>query len=202
MELIKEEKVNSKQEQPKNSNNKKQKDLRYEIIDSIKTIGVTVVITLLIIHFAVQLSVVRGESMANTFHDSNIVLLEKFTQRFSNLDRFDVIVFNTDNPEKPYYIKRIIGLPGETVKIDDYGNIFINGELLEEHYGREVIEDAGLAATEITVGEDEFFVLGDNRNNSIDSRFEQVGLVKKDEVLGHVALGLSPLINPNEQQSL
>ena len=192
MERIQEEKVTSTP--------KKKINWKREIFENVKTIGVTVLITLFIINFVAQIAVVRGESMANTFHDSNIVMVEKLTQRFSELKRFQVIIFNTHNPEKPHYIKRIIGLPGETVKIDDDGNIYINGELLEEYYGREIIEDPGMALNESTLGEDEYFCLGDNRNNSIDSRFEQIGSVKKKDILGHVFIGLSPWRNPDKEQ--
>ena len=199
MELIKEKQlIPETNEQP----TKKKKDWRYELWDNVKTIGITVVITLLFMNFVAQLAVVKGESMANTFHDSNIVLLEKLTQRFSSLERFDVVVFNTNNPDKPHYIKRIIGLPGDSVRIDANGVIYINGEALEEHYGREIIQDPGLAINEITLGDDEYFLVGDNRNNSIDSRFEQVGIVKEDEILGRVAYGLSPFVNPAKQQGL
>jgi len=195
MELIQEKQIINEPKPEKKINWKR------EIWENVKTIGLTVIITLLFMHFVAQLAVVKGESMANTFHDSNIVLLEKLTQRFSELERFDVIVFNTDNPEKPHYVKRIIGLPGEIIRIDTSGSIYIDDVKLTEYYGREIIQDPGLASNPITLGEDEYFVLGDNRNNSIDSRFEQVGVVKKDIILGHVLVGLSPFKNPNTAQS-
>ena len=91
-----------------------------------------------------------------------------------------------------YYIKRIIGLPGETVQIAD-GTIYINGEVLEESYGREVMQDPGIAAEPITLGEDEYFVLGDNRNQSSDSRDPSVGLIHRDEIIGRAWLRIWPL---------
>ena len=91
-----------------------------------------------------------------------------------------------------WYIKRVIGLPGETVRIDNQGDIYINDELLEEDYGREVIEDPGIAEDGITLGADEYFVLGDNRNNSSDSRDPDVGAVSKSQIRGHVWLRLRP----------
>ena len=93
------------------------------------------------------------------------------------------------------YIKRIIGLPGETVQIMEDGSIYINGEKLEESYGREVIqpETIGRAAEPIVLGEDEYFVMGDNRNNSSDSRTDIVGNIKREDIIGKAWLRIWPL---------
>ncbi len=90
-------------------------------------------------------------------------------------------------------MKRIIGLPGETVQIDLSGNIYINGEILEEDYGLEPINFPGLAQDPITLGEDEYFVLGDNRNNSSDSRDPSVGNIKRDDIMGKAWVRIWPL---------
>ena len=90
-------------------------------------------------------------------------------------------------------MKRIIGLPGETVQIDLEGNIYINGEILEEDYGLEPILFPGLAAEPITLGEDEYFVLGDNRNNSSDSRDASVGNIHRDDIVGKAWVRIWPL---------
>ena len=84
-------------------------------------------------------------------------------------------------------------LPGETVQIDENGNIYINGELLEENYGAETIQNPGRAANPITLGDDEYFVMGDNRNNSKDSRSEEVGNVKRSQIIGRAWLRIWPL---------
>ena len=122
------------------------------------------------------------------------MIADKITYRFRDPERFDIIVFPFQYKENTFYIKRIIGLPGETVQIDEKGNIYINGEILTESYGREVIkpENVGIAAEPITLGEDEYFVLGDNRNNSIDSRTEIVGNVHRDEIIGRAWLRIWP----------
>ena len=84
-------------------------------------------------------------------------------------------------------------MPGETVYIDPRGTIYINGEALQESYGREIIQSAGLAEEEITLGEDEYFVLGDNRNNSSDSRDPNVGNIHKEDILGKAWIRIWPL---------
>ncbi len=91
-----------------------------------------------------------------------------------------------------FYIKRIIGLPGETVQIDEEGNIIIDGEVLDEGYGKEVIQSPGRAYEEIVLGDDEYFVMGDNRNNSTDSRDPSVGNITRDEIVGRAWLRIWP----------
>ena len=100
--------------------------------------------------------------------------MDKLSYRFKDPERYDIIVFPYQYKEETYYIKRIIGLPGETVQIID-GTIYINGSVLDENYGREKMVSSGLALDEIQLGEDEYFVLGDNRNASSDSREPDVG---------------------------
>ena len=87
----------------------------------------------------------------------------------------------------------ILGLPGETVQIDENGKIYINGEVLEENYGAETIRSAGRASKPITLGEDEYFVMGDNRNNSKDSRSEDVGNVSRSQIIGRAWVRIWPL---------
>lgn len=134
--------------------------------------------------FAGQMVEVSGCSMEPTYHDGYRIFMEKITYRFFSPKRYDVIVF----PRKGdyYLIKRIIGLPNETVYISRTGRIYINGELLDEDYGMEDMTYAGAAGTSIKLGPDEFFVLGDNRNNSLDSRSIYIGNVKADEITGKI----------------
>ena len=118
--------------------------------------------------------------------------MDKITYRFKDPVRYDIIVFPYQYEENTFYIKRIIGLPGETVQIAE-GEIYINGEVLRETYGREVIQDPGMAAEPITLGEDEYFVLGDNRNASSDSREPSVGVIHRDDIVGRAWIRIWPL---------
>lgn len=163
-----------------------------EILGFCLYVAVVIGVTFLIITFVGQRTYVSGSSMENTLSDGDNLIVDKITYRFSDPKRYDIIVFPFRYEEKVYYIKRIIGLPGETVQIVD-GNIYINGEILYESYGREVIRYAGLAAEEITLGEDEYFVLGDNRNDSTDSRDPNVGVIHRDEIIGRAWLRIWPL---------
>ena len=150
--------------------------------------------TAFVLKFVGQRSVVDGSSMCDTLYDGESLWVNKFTYRFHEPERFDIIIFPYAHEENTYFIKRVIGLPGETVYIDEEGKIFINGEELKENYGREVIspESRGLAATEIVVGENEYFVMGDNRNNSMDSRYPNVGNIKKEKIIGKAVFRLFP----------
>ena len=116
----------------------------------------------------------------------------RFPYRFRDPERYDIVVFPYRLEENTYYIKRIIGLPGETVQIVD-GYVYINGVQLDEHYGNEIMEKPGIAAEPVTLGEDEYFVLGDNRNNSQDSRTASVGVIHRDEILGRAWVRIWPL---------
>lgn len=153
---------------------------------------VVLVLTLLVVRYVGQRTVVMGHSMEPTLSDQDNLLVDKLSYRLHDPKRFDVVVFPYQYADKTYFIKRIIGLPGETVRIDDTGNIYINDELLMEAYGKEVIEDPGLARDGIILGADEYFVLGDNRNDSSDSRFVSVGNIKGSQIMGKAFLRIYP----------
>lgn len=146
-------------------------------------------------NFVLQRTIVDGVSMENTLHNGDQLYVEKLSYRFDAIKRFDVIVFYPKGrKEEDYYVKRVIGLPGETVQIIGE-DIYINGSILEEDYGNEPILDPGRAALPITLGEDEYFVLGDNRNHSKDSRTEYVGNVRKENIGGRAFLRIKPFDN-------
>lgn len=164
-----------------------------EILDTSVYLLVVLLLTYLVITFVGQRTVVSGASMEETLSDRDNLIVDKISYRFSEPKRFDIIVFPFQYADETYYIKRVIGLPGETVRIDDAGNIFINGEILDENYGREVIEWPGRAFEEITLAPDEYFVLGDNRNNSSDSRDPSVGNIRKSDIIGRAWVRIWPL---------
>lgn len=149
----------------------------------------------LVITFVGQRTEVEGASMENTLHNGDNLIVDKLSYRFHDPERFDIIVFPFQFQDNTYYIKRIIGLPGETVQIMDDGSIYINGEKLEENYGMEVIkpENIGRAAEPIELGDDEYFVMGDNRNNSSDSRTDMVGNIKRENIIGKAWLRIWPV---------
>lgn len=149
----------------------------------------------LVITFVGQRTEVEGASMENTLHNGDNLIVDKLSYRFHDPERFDIIVFPFQFQDNTYYIKRIIGLPGETVQIMDDGSIYINGEKLEENYGMEVIkpETIGRAVEPIELGDDEYFVMGDNRNNSSDSRTDMVGNIKRENIIGKAWLRIWPV---------
>mgnify|MGYP000015073898 CR=1 FL=1 len=144
----------------------------------------------LVITFVGQRTEVEGASMENTLHNGDNLIVDKLSYRFHDPDRFDIIVFPQEDGR--YFIKRIIGLPGENVRIDEDGFIYINGEKLQESYGKEVMLDPGLAKDGIQLGADEYFVLGDNRNDSMDSRMAEVGPIAGERIIGRAWLRIYP----------
>ena len=168
------------------------KQVMKEILSTSLYLLCVLVVCFLLIKYVGQRTQVEGSSMESTLCDGDNLLVDKISYRFHDPERFDIIVFPYRYEKNTYYIKRIIGLPGETVQIDFDGNIYIDGVLLEEHYGKEVIKKPGAAANPIKLGDDEYFVLGDNRNNSIDSRFEQVGKLKRSELIGKAWVRIWP----------
>ena len=149
-------------------------------------------LTYLIITFVGQRTRVSGSSMETTLSNGDNLIVDKLTYHFKEPKRYDIIVFPYKYEENTYYIKRIIGLPGETVQVID-GYTYINGEQLAgDIYGAEVMESAGIAAEPITLGEDEYFVLGDNRNHSSDSRDPSVGILKRKDLMGRAWISIYP----------
>lgn len=146
----------------------------------------------LIIKYVGQRTVVIGHSMEPTLQDLDNLITDKITYRFRDPKRFDIIVFPFKDNRATLLIKRIVGMPGEIVQVID-GNVYVNGYALEDNYGNAVMTDPGLAADPVVLKEDEYFVLGDNRNNSTDSRFESVGNIHRSEIIGRAWLRVWPL---------
>lgn len=148
-------------------------------------------ISYLVITFVGQRTQVSGSSMETTLSDGDQLIVDKISYRFRDPARYDIVVFPYKYEKNTYYIKRIIGLPGETVQIVD-GYVYIDGQKLDEHYGNEVMKNPGIAEEPLVLGADEYFVLGDNRNNSQDSRAANVGVIHKDDLLGRAWVRIWP----------
>lgn len=149
-------------------------------------------LSFLIITYVGQRTRVSGSSMETTLSDGDNLIVDKISYRFQDPRRYDIVVFPYRYEENTYYIKRIIGLPGETVQVSG-GYVYINGEqLTSDIYGLEPMETAGEAAEPITLGENEYFVLGDNRNHSSDSRDPSVGVLKRNELVGKAWVRIYP----------
>lgn len=135
---------------------------------------------------------ISGNSMDPVLANDDVVFVNHFAYSFASPKRYDIIAFNVSNADSSkIYVKRIVGLPGEKIRISN-GKIYINGKILQDDISDELIITAGLAAKEIELGEEEYFVLGDNRNNSEDSRFANIGNVKKGNIIGKPWLLISP----------
>lgn len=171
---------------------KKPRSVWKEILGNIIYIGIVVLLTFLMVRFVGQRTQVKGTSMQPTLDNADNLIVDKLSYHFRAPKRFDIIVFPYKHEAETYYIKRIIGLPGETIQITD-GSIYINGEILEENYGKEIMETAGRAVEPITLAEDEYFVLGDNRNNSQDSRSPTVAEIKRADIIGRAWIRIWPL---------
>lgn len=165
------------------------KVLREILNTSLYLLGVLCLVYL-VIHFVGQRTQVQGSSMEATLSAEDNLIVDKLSYRFHDPERFDIIVFL--QAEDTFYIKRVIGLPGETVQIDEEGNIYVDGEVLAESYGREVIANPGRAYEPVELGENEYFVLGDNRNNSSDSREPSVGNIRREQIIGRAWLRIWP----------
>ena len=163
------------------------KVLREILNTSLYLLGVLCLVYL-VIHFVGQRTQVQGSSMEPTLSTEDNLIVDKLSYRFHDPERYDIIVFPPPGEKETFYIKRIIGLPGETVQIDEEGTIYVDGEGIDDFYGKEIIQDPGRASEPIELGQDEYFVLGDNRNNSTDGRDPKVGNVKRENIIGRAWL--------------
>lgn len=163
-----------------------------EVINSVLYIIFILLLTFLFIRFVAQRTEVSGNSMQPTLNSGDSLIVDKLSYRFRDPERFDIVVFPFSSDEETYFIKRIIGLPGESVQILTDGKILIDGEILREGYGKEVILDPGRAIEPVFLGEDEYFVMGDNRNNSMDGRDPSVGNIHRDHLIGKAWLRVYP----------
>ena len=169
----------------------KTKEIIKEAVSVVLYIAVVLAATWFVITFVGQRTQVNGSSMEPTLSDHDNLIVDKISYRFRDPKRYDIIVFPYKYEENTYYIKRIIGLPGETVQIID-GEVYINGEPLEAEGALDAASIAGLAEYPMELSEDEYFLLGDNRESSEDSRFSSIGNVKRDQLIGKVWFRIQP----------
>lgn len=167
-----------------------------EIISTILYLAVLCAAVYFILHYVGQRTVVRGDSMDTTLSDGQNLIMDKLSYHFRDPERYDIVIFPgpEEYGEHPYYIKRVIGLPGETVQIKN-GKVYINGKKLKSDiYGiTDYIEEPGIAEEPLKLGNDEYFCMGDNRPVSYDSRYEEVGPVQRKEIIGKVWIRIWPL---------
>lgn len=170
------------------------RSIGYEIFTWIRDLSIVIVVVLLMTTFVGEKIRVIGASMEPNVHDGDHFLLDKISYRVGEPERYDVIAFPYD--DKVNYIKRIIGLPNEEVNIilgdDESYEVYIDGVLLDDPYGMEAIIRPGNQKYPLIVPEGEYFVLGDNRNDSSDSRYMDVGTVEVDTILGKTFIRIWP----------
>lgn len=185
--------MSKKKKEKKEKEINKNVNVVIDLLSLIIYMGSIILICYLIITFVGNRAKVDGDSMNPTLHNNESLWVDKLAYKIGDPKRFDIIIFNYDKDTT--YVKRIIGLPGEKVYIDSAGNIYINDEILKEGYGSETIlaSNTGRASHPLVLGSDEYFVLGDNRNNSADSRMADVGNIKREDIVGRVRLRIWPI---------
>lgn len=162
---------------------------RSELAEYVQALVIAVALALVIIVFVAQAFVVQGSSMEPTLHNGERLLVDKLSYRFREPQRGEIVVFKYPADPSHRYIKRIIGLPGDTVRISN-GVVYINDTPIEENYTLEpAISDFG----QVAVPPGHYFVLGDNRNNSEDSRYPDVGFVPRNLMVGRAVFVFWPL---------
>ncbi len=167
------------------------KKILWSLFEIIETVAVAVIAVVLVRAFIIQPFVVSGASMEPTFYNGNYLLIDELTYRFRSPERGEVIVFKYPGDEKSFYIKRIIGLPGERIILDRGAITIFNGDQeikLDESYLRGRFTQGSF---EITLSDEEYFVMGDNRNFSFDSR--SWGPLPANDIIGSVRLRLWPI---------
>ena len=176
---------------------KKRRKVNYELLQGIIVWGFQIALVcfaafVLVWYFGLRVSVI-GDSMNPGLKNGDITLVNRLVYDVRKPRRGDIIAFKPNGNEgSHYYMKRVVGLPGETIECKE-GIIFIDGEMLEEDYKTTAIEELGLLEEPITLKSDEFFVLGDDRQSSEDSRMANVGNVKRSEIAGKVWFVISPI---------
>lgn len=178
-------------EYQKGRKKKRRRSIAAKILIWVFQIILTVFFAWFIINIVLEKTSVLGDSMETTLSNGDSIIVNKFAYLFFEPARGDVIAFKQSGSEHDYYdVKRIVGLPGETIQIID-GAVYINGAEITEKINCEKMRIPGLAKDPFTLEEEEYFVLGDNRNNSEDSRFANIGTIVKEEIVGKAWIRLN-----------
>ena len=180
---------NKKKENQENNQEKEKKSLGREIFEWIMVFVVAGALAFLVRNLIFEPVRVDGESMLNTLQNNEFMITTKFDYLFGDPDRFDVVICNYPNTsDGKYRVKRVIGLPGETIELRG-GELYVDGEHVEQTFN--------MTANETNFGpfkvpEGSYFVMGDNRNNSRDSRSPMVGPLERKMIKGHVRIVVFP----------
>lgn len=171
--------------------------IRKKLILRILLILVEIILTVLlayaITHYGLERMTVSGEYMSPTLLDGDEIMIDRMRYRVFSIRRNDIVVVQHNGSEHNYYtIERVIGMPGEKIRIEE-GEVYINGKKLKEKYDFPKMENGGLALEEITIEEDEYFMLCDNRNECEDSRNANIGNVHKQYIIGNAWLRTNSL---------
>lgn len=170
---------------------KQQRQRREKIIGYILKFAAAVFCAFFIVRFLCFSYTIQGDSMAPTFEKGEKHLVNRIIYQVKKPSRYDIIVFKlSEENNKNYYVKRVVGLPGETIEIKDR-NVYVNGKKTKL-YSKEKILSPGLASEKITLKENQYFVLGDNYNNSEDSRSASIGNVKRSNIVGKASFKYWP----------
>ena len=196
--MEKEPQTMNPENEEENKEKKKRSPLSY-LIEGLIYIALIITCVYIVPNYVVQRTVVSGDSMQDTLQNDESLLVDKISYRFTDPKRYDIIVFYPKGREvEEYYVKRIYGLPGETIQIKG-DDIYINGSKIDDPYAKDSMDSAGIAKEPYTLADDEYFVLGDHRSVSIDSRImpddplEGPGPVKFENIAGKVFLRIWPL---------
>ena len=163
-----------------------------EVTRWISDVAIVLALALFVVHFLGNRYTIMGNSMSPVLENGNVVFINELCYNFLEPARLDVVLFESAEDESRTFVKRIIGLPGETVQIVD-GAVLIDGEAASLPDGLDLAAIPGLAKDPVTLEENEYFMLGDNRDSSEDSRFVNVGKVNRSQIVGKVWLRVSPL---------
>lgn len=154
------------------------------ILITLIEIAIVVLAAFLIVRYGLERMTMSGNGMEPTVKDDDSILINKMSYKLHSVKRNDVVVLRQNGSEHNYYVvQRVIGLPGEKVKITN-GEVYIDGKVLDEKHDFPLMKNGGLALDEITLDDDEYFVLGDNRNDCEDSRNASMGNVLKSDIVG------------------